>query len=572
MLNVVLYHCNLIPKQDQVQSTQLYVSVATLYLKTYVDLTRPEVASQLNWHLPIQHAMTDQELIDYCWDNEIDVLGLSLFHWSYDYIRDQMLRVRHSLPPRTRVVAGGGHVIPHSDPDFLQKHSWIDYAVYGAGEVAFADIAESIINQQPLIRFNTSNVAWRRGEQNQSVTADFRYVPEPKVSPYLHCQDLLTAMVQQEQQRGYEVELPYQVTRGCPYKCTFCDWNNGPSNKTTRRRGTYQDEIDLFYQLGIKKIDIADANTGQYPEDVEMFKYFALKNLEHNAGFVLNFNLSKIKKEVNLELLTIAARANLLEGRGFVLAVQDIHPEILDNIDRPDVTWDAHKHMIDQLQAEFPHLPVMVQLIQGLPGQTLASWQQTLIEVTKTGAQMYVYINEFLTMSPANLDPTYARFKMKYSESQRFSGEYYYRNKFPESCASFDARDMVEMTMLSHLMVSVGTLQFNLGIQIDIDSLVEEFQHSQSYHDMCEDLLDNWCNNNQFWFRKAYGGIAVKNDVMTACRFDDAFHRWYYNPNVMRMIISHVVDLKKHWPILYKYCKDNAISQSATSQDHALAC
>lgn len=572
MINIAIYQCNKIPNQNSSDSKALYLGVAALYLKTYIDIHRPDFAQNLTWNTPIQVAMSDQDLIDYCWSNNITVLGISMFVWNYDYLAAQMQRIRSLLPPHTVIVAGGGSVIPHSDQNFLQKHSWMDYAVYGSGEVAFADILQSMVDHRPLIKFNTSNMAWHDSRRNTTMLADYQYVPEPKISPYLNCEDLLTAMIEQEQQQGYDIELPYQLTRGCPYKCTFCDWNNGPVNKTTRRHGSYRDEIDLFHRLGIKRLDLSDANTGQYAEDVDLFKYLAKKNLEHDAGFTLNINLSKLKKDVNLELLTIAGESGLIDDSGFTLAVQDIHQEILANIDRPDVSWTVHKQMIHQLQERFPHLPVNVQLIQGLPGQTVENWLDTLCAVVSAGAQPWIYINELLPLAPASTDPRYTRFSVQYSSSNRYSGFYFFRNRFPQSCMSYNQNDFVTMTVWSHLFTAAAYFQSGTGVAVDLDKFVDTVSGSEHYEIMQQDLLQNWIHNDQFWFRQAFGGIEVANQVLSACTFDSTLTPWLGNPYITKMLIACTRDLKQHWSRVYKYCKDNAISSSAIFQDKAMTC
>ena len=110
----------------------------------------------------------------------------------------------------------------------------------------------------------------------------------------------------------------------------FCDWNSGLTNKTTRRKGTYEDEIDLFYDLGIKGIYLADANVGQYEEDIDMVAYLAKKNIEEGAEFRTDGNFSKLRKENNLKIYHLLARGNLItDNAGFIISVQDTNEDVL---------------------------------------------------------------------------------------------------------------------------------------------------------------------------------------------------------------------------------------------------
>ena len=80
----------------------------------------------------------------------------------------------------------------------------------------------------------------------------------------------------------------------------------------------------------MKNIYLADANLGQYDEDIDVIKYFAEKNIKNNAGFKLTGNLSKSKKENNLKLYHIMGKANLIFD-GFVISIQEINNDINKN-------------------------------------------------------------------------------------------------------------------------------------------------------------------------------------------------------------------------------------------------
>ena len=155
--------------------------------------------------------------------------------------------------------------------------------------------------------------------------------------------ELLQEIVQYEFDNNFDISLPYELTRGCPYSCTFCDWNGGLSTKVSRRKLTYQDEIDLFQELGIKNIFLADANVGQYDEDVDMVAYFAKKNIEENANFKVFGNLSKLRIENNKKIYNLLLESDLVDqttGYELIFSIQDIDEQVLKNIDRPDVGWE----------------------------------------------------------------------------------------------------------------------------------------------------------------------------------------------------------------------------------------
>jgi tRNA A37 methylthiotransferase MiaB len=570
MINLAFYYC--CQEFSNNANRMVYVPVTACYLKTHIDYERQDLASQLNWVLPIMHQVSDEELIDFCWTNNVDVLGVSMFVWNRSRIETQMARVRSKLPPNLQVIAGGPAVDPNNNPKYLEENFWCDYAVYGNGEAAFADVVESILHKRRLIRFNTSNLAWRSDQPGKTLLADYKMIPEPKVSPYLHCEDMLKQLIDREHSQGWTVTMAWQLTRGCPYKCTFCDWNLGLGNKTTRRKNTWQKEIDMFQRLGVKRIFMSDANLGQYDEDVEIYQYFAKKNLEENAGFLVEANYSKLKKKVNLELMHIAGQANMLDPTvGFTFSVQDIHPHVLKNIDRPDVTWQVHKEMMLELRQSYPTIMTRLQLILGLPGQTLQSWKESLCETSSVNAVCYIFMSEVLPGSPAVRDPEYLeKFKFVYSNSLRWYAEVKrgsYRSLFPQRCYSFDEWDLVRMTVLSHIFMAVQLIQTHVGSDYDPWLLLDLVEQSPHYHAICNNLYENWTKHDQFVFTEDFGGDPAPNGMMSACMFEYA---WHNNKNIIKLMMRATLNIDQHLKTYLAYTKGQVKIGSVQSAQAAI--
>ena len=557
MLNIAFYH-----KQFVGTGNEMHVATSALYLKHYIDTHKPEIAAQLHWEIPVQGSLTDQELIDFCYDNNVDVLCISLFVWNEIHFEQQMSRVRDQLPDSITVIAGGPSVSVHSDRAWLSRRPWIDYAVYGAGEQAFADIIESMVSDKKLIRFNTSNVAWRDHSRDQVIMADYRIVPEPKTSPYIHCEELLQAMVEQQQVRGITVIMPWQLTRGCPYSCTFCDWNNGLDKKVSRRKGTFRDEIELFYQLGIQQIYITDANFGQYDEDIEIFEYLAQVNLERNAGFEITATYSKLRKSNVLKLHHVMGQGKMAHTYvGFVFSVQDLDPQVLINIDRPDVSWQVHKEMIQELQHDYPEVPCAINMIVGLPGQSFASWQRTLIETMNQRCVLIVGVNELLPMSPAALDPDYAtQFKMQHSTALRWNGHAWQTSAFAQSCYSFTQQEMVAMTVLTAFWQALSRARFDIGVEVDSEHLMQQVITSEIFKQLSGDLYDNWTKNNCFYYRIDLTGRPAPEGRLTACFFGHFDLAWSVHPVILRMLMNSACDLKMHYKKFMTYMKKHSTS------------
>jgi wyosine [tRNA(Phe)-imidazoG37] synthetase (radical SAM superfamily) len=546
MLKVLFYHAN-----DTVThhgDSILFLGIASLYLRTHLEHSESEFSNQVEWLLPIQQSLTDDELIDYCNKTKPDLLCTSHYIWNHSFLMTQLSRVRNQVSKNITFVAGGPSIDVNINNDFFQQYSFIDYAIYGPGEQAFVDLIVSIINRKELIAFNTSNISWVDRKKDKVVVADFKYVPQSKVSPFLYCKELFSNIIKDLQNKNINPIVPYELTRGCPYACTFCDWNSGFTNKVTRRKETYKDEIDLFQKLKIKNIFLADANVGQYQEDIDMIAYFAEKNIREGANFTLDGNYSKLRKENNLKIFHLLGRGNLVPeysgvinpAGAFTISVQDIHPEILKNVERPDVGWDEHLTMIYELKEAFPTRNCEIQLIQGLPGQTVKTWRATLAETSRHDLFLHAVINELLPASPAARDKKYQeKWNFKYSTSERFQGNQKFRGTFPESCVSFTQQDFVKMTILTLLYSSLNQYKFQNTKSFDLENVVDDFLRSKNFKELENNLYQNWTVHDKFYFSM---DLDLNSQEVTACNFTHGSNIWNKSVFLKKLISKRIVN------------------------------
>lgn len=477
---------------------------AILQFKTYIDLHYPGTAKHLEWLIPIQTQKTDQELIDQIRNSGADLLCTSHYIWNHDSLTKQLQRIVPEIKQQVKIISGGPSINVNDDPGFFEKYPYIDYAVFAAGEQAIADILTHLVFETPLVAFNTSNCAWRHQKTNKVMVAEYKFVKMIETSPFVYNEQLFAEMTQNFFQTNKDMWFPYTLTRGCPYSCTFCDWNSGLGNKVSRRKNTYQKEIDLFQKLGIKNIYLSDANVGQYQEDVDMIDYFVKKNLNENAGFHVGGNFSKLKKENNLKIFHAMARGRLI-NKTFNISIQDTNREILNNIDRPDVGWEVHAAMADELRQSYPHLYVKAQLIYGLPGQTVESWKHTLEQVTEKNIFPIVFFNEPLPSSPAIYDPEYQRkFQFEYIRSNRILGNKKYLSLIAKKSTSFDQADLIHMNIVSGMYQATTAMKLVMDEHnlngLNIQQVATQLIQSEKYQNFYNNLFYNWTVDNNFFF------------------------------------------------------------------------
>jgi radical SAM superfamily enzyme YgiQ (UPF0313 family) len=492
---------------------QGWIKVNVLVFKTFIDILYPDLAEKLEWLLPVQDAMSDDELLRHVKQNNVDILCSSHYLWNHEALTNQLSRIKSRLTLRA-IIAGGPSIDVNNNKDFFDQHPYIDYAVYGAGEQAFADIVSHLVLETPMIAFNTSNCGWKNPNTGLPIVADYKFVKMLETSPFVHNAELFGRMVADAKKKnvtGIPEWVPYTLTRGCPYACTFCDWNSGLGNKVSRRKNTYQQEIDLFQKLNLKNIYLSDANVGQYDEDVDMVEYFAEKNLKENAGFRISGNYSKLNKKNNLKIFNIMAESGLVQ-QTLNFSIQDINEEVLHNIDRPDVGWETHMAMADELREKYPHLIVKAQLICGLPGQTVESWRQTMQQIVAKNIQPTWFVSEPLPASPAIYDPEYQKkWVFEYDKVNRIDLQgNHYIGIVPKKCISFSQHDLVEMFTLSAICEAISHINLTMikhfKSRIDTEFIIDNLLSSKGYRILCDNLYNNWANEQKFYLTQDFAG------------------------------------------------------------------
>lgn len=158
--------------------------------------------------------------------------------------------------PTIPVIAGGPHV------NFMPKESLeetkLDYVCVGEGEETLHELVEQIRTHQ----YNLSSIdglAWRDGEKiviNKSRTrkVDLDHLPFPAVHLLPDIQEYKLYLLQHKRQPFMTII----TSRGCPYKCVFCDTPFGKKMSYNSPAYTVAYIEYLKEQFGIKEVHFVD--------------------------------------------------------------------------------------------------------------------------------------------------------------------------------------------------------------------------------------------------------------------------------------------------------------------------
>lgn len=180
-----------------------------------------------------------------------DVVGITAMTFTLiDVIK--VVNLVKAIQPGTKVVLGGPHV--HIYPDETINIPGVDFLVLGEGEIAFKELMENI---QDIARLrNIPGLVFK--EEGRVVNTGIRSLNESLDSlpfPARH----MTSVFKYSSLMAKRTPVTTMFTsRGCPYRCTFCDRPHLGKNFRARSALNVVDEMEACTRLGIREFLIYD--------------------------------------------------------------------------------------------------------------------------------------------------------------------------------------------------------------------------------------------------------------------------------------------------------------------------
>lgn len=171
-----------------------------------------------------------------------------------------------------------------------------------------------------------------------------------------------------------EMIIVYESTRGCPFKCTYCEWGGGTATKTLKKTiDMIKDELEFLGTFDNLKLDLTDANTGMLKKrDIEMMLIMKENNVQ--VGDTISV-LKTLKVEDKIAIIDFMIE-NEITSRTISISVQSISKKARDIAKRIDLEYDDTIKLIDHIKDRWGNLHdkdlyVDLELILGMPGSTL---------------------------------------------------------------------------------------------------------------------------------------------------------------------------------------------------------
>lgn len=308
-------------------SGQNYLPYSVALLQTYVQKFAAE-PGRYRFLPPLYKRVRIADAVEALKD--ADIVGFSTYVWN-GRISLEIARRLKALKPGIVVIFGGPHV-PDQSESFMRANPQIDLAVHNEGERTFLKLLETFHDRAswetiPGISMVKPDGTFVR-TKNIDRVRDLDEIPSPFLEGAF---DEIMAANQEESWIGL-----WETNRGCPFRCTFCDWGSATAAKVTKfgEERLYR-EVDWFAEKKIEYIFCCDANFGIQKRDVDIANYVA--NVKQQTGFPVALSVQNTKNatERAYETQKILSDAGL--NKGVALSMQSVDMPTLEEIGRAHV-------------------------------------------------------------------------------------------------------------------------------------------------------------------------------------------------------------------------------------------
>ena len=407
---------------------------------------------------------------------DADIIMFSSYAWNYTICDDVAKLIKNKHP--SKVLLLGGPHIGTNDPEFLAQRLSYDFICQPTrpGETFIQDVLDCYIEDRLL----AENISWELNS-SKAVAAHF----DVDYSVYEEHSDYLTEMLAYAKSNKLEPFVVLETTRGCPYKCVYCEWGGGIGTKIIKKDiDIVKRDILALKSAGFRDAYLTDANFGAFEErDLTIFK-FAWDN-KFNLTDISTLKAKDLSRRIRLidsvfEIVGIGPEKHSVSEGGtdmwgqteYVsiipsISIQSVSETAMKIADRVDLSYndkiELSKHINKRCSEEGYPIPA-VELILGMPGSTLDDFyaEMEIIWNFKAWASFrhdYMFLPDSVLNSQSYKDQYQIETVEVYSDILDEDGSdnwhSLYKNKKTHfktirSCYSFTAEEMQEMWFMNN--------------------------------------------------------------------------------------------------------------------------
>ncbi len=305
------------------------------------------------------------------------IAGFSFYTWNAaEFLA--LIREMKASCPELLIVAGGPHV--QQAEDYLFEDP-IDLIVLGEGEETFQELLD---NPSKDNWANIAGLAYLKNGELIKTAERKRRIDLDALPSALN----VVPLTDKNGKALYD-SISYETSRGCPFKCAFCEWGTGAIGTKMYQFSLERVERDWrqIVAAGIKDIWLADSNFGALKDDLA--KAQLICDLKAETGYPSTFATSWSKKHSPRvqQIVLLLNKHGLLPH--YQLALQTLTPLALELSNRTNMSSNKYEPIAKEMAAE--GVPIAAELIWGLPGDNLRDFESNLDTLLATFPNINIF-------------------------------------------------------------------------------------------------------------------------------------------------------------------------------------
>lgn len=340
-------------------------------------LLAPYILKRYAEHYVTPKGVANIEVIDFSFDvgpekmafeissKNPDIVGLSFYVWNFDSLMEGSKHLKQIMPKV--IILGGGPSISFNAEEIMRVNPQIDAVSFDntRGEVVFKNFIQCFANNESFA--DVKGIVYRLGENLLKKTEILEEEVDisSNVSPYIHNDIFLN------EKNGTYTTL--ETYRGCPFDCGYCCWGGQRSKGRYIPMERLREEIRIIYNNpNVKYVLFTDADfLFNKKRAIEIVQYMEKQSQFKNIKTQTCMNIASADPDM-------AKMLSRLPGFEFSFGLQTTNQVSLDLITKRRIQPELFKKRLDAIKKEVPDFKFNVDIMLGLPGDTLNEYKKTL--------------------------------------------------------------------------------------------------------------------------------------------------------------------------------------------------
>jgi putative methyltransferase len=413
-----------------------------------------------------------------------DIIGFSCYVWNHKWNLTLAEKIKN-LYPECLIVFGG----PSINKEWLH-HKFIDVAMFGEGEEAWATLLEMHLKGDQIPRY------WNNPRQ-----LSIENYPSPYTTGFFD------KIIIDNPDISWFMML--ETNRGCPYHCTFCGWGADYLNKLKNfNLQRVEEEIKWAITHNIHWMFAIDANSGIMKErDVEV-AWMIRRAIESPGSKIrrVTFNHAKNLNESCFEMEKIIQSWTY----GLEMAIQSMHQPTLDAVKRINMGMNNLERAYALCRKH--KIRYYTELVLGLPLETKETYINGLMRLMELGQ------HDSIKTYPATVIPN------SEMDSEEYRNKYGIKLIYPKDMYRSPKERMWDEEDLSHETIAMVSSTSTASSQDIADSLTYSWMMSQFHYLGITQLVARYLYEmKKIPYRQYYDALyqAIKKDSIGGIMLSD---------------------------------------------------